>query len=155
MNWFIVALGSNKPGPWGTPEQTLLRAIGLLIPAATSLILRTAPIGPSRRRFVNAVAIIETDLTPPQLLAHLKALERDAGRRLGRRWAARPLDLDIVGWSGGIWGSSGLIIPHPHFRQRRFVLGPLARIAPDWRDPITHLTMRQLLSRLDRKRPRP
>lgn len=155
LDWFIVALGSNRPGPWGMPEQTLLRAIGLLDPAATSPIIHTAPIGPSRRRFVNAVAIVESEFTPPAFLALLKGLEGDAGRRPGRRWAARPLDLDIVGWSGGIWASPGLAIPHPQFRERRFVLAPLAQIAPDWRDPMTHLTTRQRLARLDRKRPRP
>jgi 2-amino-4-hydroxy-6-hydroxymethyldihydropteridine diphosphokinase len=155
VDWYIIALGSNRPGLWGNPEQVVRRALGLLDPAVTSRLIHTPPLGPSRRRFVNAVAIIESDLTPSKLLAHLKELEHDAGRRPGQRWSARPLDLDIIGWSGGIHASPGLSIPHPHFRERRFVLAPLTQIAADWRDPVTRLTARQLLARLDRKRPRP
>jgi 2-amino-4-hydroxy-6-hydroxymethyldihydropteridine diphosphokinase len=155
VDWYLIALGSNRPGSWGSPEQAVRRALGLLDPAATSRLLHTPPLGPSRRRFVNAVAIIETDLTPQHLIAHLKSLERDAGRRPGQRWSARPLDLDIIGWSGGIHASPGLSIPHPHFRERRFVLVPLAEIAPEWRDPVSHFAARQLRARLDRKRPRP
>jgi 2-amino-4-hydroxy-6-hydroxymethyldihydropteridine diphosphokinase len=155
VDWYLIALGSNRAGPWGGPEQAVRRALGLLDPADSSRLIHTAALGPSKRRFINAVAIIESDLAPPQLLANLKALERDAGRRPGERWSARPLDLDIIGWSGGLHASWGLSIPHPAFRDRRFVLAPLAEIAPAWRDPLTNLTARQLLARLDRKRPRP
>lgn len=155
MNWFIVALGSNKRGLWGSPAQAIRRALGLLDPAAVSRVITTSPLGPSSRRFVNAVAIVESDLPPLAFLAHLKAFERGAGRRSGQRWSARPLDLDIVAWSGGIWASPTLAIPHPRFRQRRFVLAPLAQIAADWRDPLTQLNARQLRARLDRKRPHP
>jgi 2-amino-4-hydroxy-6-hydroxymethyldihydropteridine diphosphokinase len=121
---------------------------------AASRIHTTAPLGPGKRSFANAVALIETDLDPPALLAHLKSIERTHGRRPGRRWGDRPLDLDIVGWSGGLWTTRTLIIPHPAFRERRFVLAPLVEIAPDWRDPATNLTARQLLAHLDRKQPR-
>ncbi len=122
--------------------------------AQCSRIQTTAPLGTGTRSYANAVALIETDLGPPALLAHLKTIERARGRRPGRRWGDRPLDLDIIGWSGGIWASRTLSIPHPAFRTRRFVLVPLVEIAPDWRDPVTNLTARQLLARLDRRRPR-
>ena len=115
-----------------------------------SRIVETTPLGHGLRRYGNAVALIETDLDPPTLLARLKAIERAHGRRPGRRWGDRPLDLDIIGWSGGIWASRTLSIPHPAFRTRRFVLAPLVEIAPDWRDPVTHLTARQLLARLNK-----
>jgi 2-amino-4-hydroxy-6-hydroxymethyldihydropteridine diphosphokinase len=121
---------------------------------AASSVHTTAPLGPGKRSYANAVALIETDLDPLALLAHLKAIERAHGRRAGRRWGDRPLDLDIIGWSGGIWASRTLSIPHAAFRTRRFVLAPLVEIAPDWRDPVTNLTARQLLARLDRSRPR-
>ena len=121
---------------------------------AASRIIDTPPLGPGKRRYANAVALIESDLLPPALLAHLKSIERAHGRRAGRRWGDRSLDLDIIGWSGGIWASRSLSIPHPAFRERRFVLDPLVEIAPDWRDPVTNLTVRQLRARLDRKRPR-
>ena len=119
-----------------------------------SSIHTTAPLGSGLRRYANAVALIDTNLDAPALLAHLKAIERAHGRRPGRRWGDRVLDLDIIGWSGGIWASPGLAVPHPAFQARRFVLAPLVEIAPDWRDPVTHLTARQLLARLDRRRPR-
>ena len=67
------------------------------------------------------------------MLAALKAIERDFGRRPGKRWGARVLDLDLVAWSGGTFASRRLTIPHPRLASRDFVLGPLAAIAPDWR----------------------
>jgi 2-amino-4-hydroxy-6-hydroxymethyldihydropteridine diphosphokinase len=63
------------------------------------------------------------------------------------------LDLDVVLWSGGAWASSRLTVPHAAFRTRTFVLDPAATIAPDWRDPLTGLTLRQLAVRLRRRRP--
>jgi 2-amino-4-hydroxy-6-hydroxymethyldihydropteridine diphosphokinase len=118
--------------------------------AQCSAIHTTPPLGPGKRHYANAVALFDTDLDPPALLAWLKAIERAHGRRAGRRWGDRPLDLDIIGWSGGIWASRTLSIPHPAFRQRRFVLAPLIEIAPGWRDPLTGLTARHLLARLNK-----
>ena len=65
--------------------------------------------------------------TPDELLAELKAIERDFGRRPGRRWGPRVLDLDIILWSGGAWGGPGPIVPHPEFRDRAFVLAAARR----------------------------
>ncbi|HEX9963848.1 MAG TPA: 2-amino-4-hydroxy-6-hydroxymethyldihydropteridine diphosphokinase, partial [Allosphingosinicella sp.] len=98
------------------------------------------------------VALVESDLDPPALLARLKRIERDFGRRGGRRWGPRVLDLDIVLWSHGAWAGDGLIVPHPEFRRRGFVLEPLVEVAPTWRDPITGATVRQLHYRLRRRR---
>ena len=89
------------------------------------------------------------------MLARLKAIERAFGRRPGRRWGARVLDLDIILWSGGCWRSKGLVVPHPRYRDRTFVLRPLHDVAPRWRDPLTGLTPRQLEARLTRPRPLP
>ena len=150
---YLIALGGNRRGAWGSPRALLAR-VNICDILVQSPIHTTAPLGPGTRSYANAVALIETDLDPPALLSHLKSIERAHGRRPGRRWGDRPLDLDIIGWSGGLWASPGLSIPHPAFRQRRFVLVPFVQIAPDWRDPVTHLTARQLLARLDRKRPR-
>ena len=121
---------------------------------AASPIVASAPIGPSVRRFANAVVLVESKRSPPAMLARLKAIERRFGRRAGRRWGARVIDLDIILWSGGIWASPELIVPHPAFRARRFVLGPLACVAPRWRDPIGGRSVRQLLHAVDRPRPR-
>jgi 2-amino-4-hydroxy-6-hydroxymethyldihydropteridine diphosphokinase len=128
-------------------------ALAALDPLAAAAIRHTAPLGPSRRRFANAAALIASDLDPPALLARLQALERAFGRRRGQRWGARVLDLDIILWSGGAWAGPGLTLPHPAFRNRRFVLDPLLAIAPDWRDPLSGLGVRHLHARLTRSRP--
>jgi 2-amino-4-hydroxy-6-hydroxymethyldihydropteridine diphosphokinase len=118
---------------------------------ASAPAIETDPIGPSIRRYANSAAVIETDIEPEALLALLKRIEHDFGRRAGgQRWRARVIDLDIVLWSGGPYASPALTIPHKLFRERRFVLDPALAVAPDWRDPITGLTLRQLHARLTR-----
>ena len=142
---YVIALGSNRRGRHGAPEaelQAALAAIGGVVRA--SPVIATAPLGPSRRRFANAAALIESDALPPELLLRLKAIERAFGRRRGRRWDSRVIDLDIILWSGGAWASRGLTVPHPQFRRRAFVLRPLNAIVPGWRDPLTGRTVRQL-----------
>ena len=141
---YAIALGSNKRGRHGAPEAEVAAALALLKLRAVSPIFATPPLGPSIRRYANAVAIIDSDENPPGVLARLKAIERDFGRRAGRRWGSRVIDLDIILWSGGAWGSPGLTVPHVLFRGRGFVLDPLAQVAPTWRDPLTGLTIRQL-----------
>ena len=98
------------------------------------------------------MAILATDLAPDALLAALKRIEREFGRRGGRRWGPRVLDLDIILWSEGAWGGPGPIVPHPEYRKRGFVLAPLAEIAPDWRDPVGGASVRQLLHKLGKVR---
>ena len=137
------------------PQRIVASAARDLGIAPMSRIICSRALTGRQRDYANAVGVLQSKHCPPRLLAKLKRIERAAGRRLGRRWGSRVLDLDIVGWSGGIWASRGLTIPHAAFRDRRFVLAPLCEIAPDWRDPVTHLTARHLLARLDRKRPRP
>jgi len=153
---YAVALGSNRRGRHGSPVDEVraaLTAIGGL--RAVSAVLASAPVGPSLRRYANAVAIVETSESPPELLARLKRVERAFGRRPGQRWGARVIDLDIVAWSGGAWRSPGLIVPHPRWRERSFVLAPFASIAPGWRDPVSGRTVRQLLARLTARAPVP
>lgn len=142
----------------GNPREVIgaacvsLELEGLMLEALSPL-LDSAPLGPSLRRYANAAAVVATELGPIELLALLQRIERAFGRRRrGRRWRARPLDLDIVLWSGGVWLSDGLTIPHPAFRHRGFVLGPAAAIAQHWRDPGTGLTVRHLRARLTHPR---
>ncbi|MEQ1725928.1 MAG: 2-amino-4-hydroxy-6-hydroxymethyldihydropteridine diphosphokinase [Sphingopyxis sp.] len=151
---YLLALGSNRPhGRYGRPASVIaaamerLRACGLTI-EATSPLLASPPIGPSKRRYANAAVLIQTALEPSALLAVLKDIERGFGRRGGQRWGARVLDLDIILWSGGLWHSPALAIPHPQWRMRRFVTEPLIAIAPDWRDPVTGLRVRHSAARL-------
>lgn len=153
---YAIALGSNVRGRHGSPAQTVaaaLEAVGGVL--AVSSTIETPPMGPSRRRYANAAALIASDEAPPALLARLKAIERRFGRRDGVRWGARPIDLDIVLWSRGRWRSRGLTIPHIAFHERRFVLAPLVQVADGWRDPLTQRTIRHLLHSVDRPRARP
>jgi 2-amino-4-hydroxy-6-hydroxymethyldihydropteridine diphosphokinase len=150
---YAIALGSNRRSRYGSPAETVRAAADALGIERLSRLRATKALGPAGRGFANAVALVESDLDPPALLAALKRIERDFGRRGGRRWGPRVLDLDIILWSEGSWAEDGLVIPHPEFRRRAFVLEPLAEIVPDWRDPVTGATVRQLLHRLRRSRP--
>jgi 2-amino-4-hydroxy-6-hydroxymethyldihydropteridine diphosphokinase len=148
---YAIALGSNRRGRHGGPPATVRAGAAAIGAARLSKVRSTPALGPAGRGFANAVALVESELDPPALLAELKRIEKRFGRRGGRRWGPRVLDLDIVLWSEGAWAGGGLIVPHPQFRRRRFVLEPLAEIAPLWRDPITGATIRQLLHRLGRR----
>ena len=158
---YAIAIGSNQRGRHGSPVAQVRAAIlaigsagGAVVAAAP--IVASAPLGPSIRRFANAVVIVESALAPRDLLLRLKAIEHGFKRRRGQRWGARVIDLDIVLWSGGMWSDAVLTIPHPAFASRRFVLDPLALVAPDWRDPASGRSVRQLafLARAVDRRPR-
>jgi 2-amino-4-hydroxy-6-hydroxymethyldihydropteridine diphosphokinase len=155
---YAIAIGSNRRHHrHGGPDRVVHAAMTALAEfgevEARSAILRTPALGPAGRSFANAAVLLATDLPPPALLAQLKQLEREFGRRPGRRWGPRVLDLDIILWSGGFWAGDGLTVPHPEFRKRAFVLTPLAQIAPDWRDPLTGRTVRHLAHAVDRRPP--
>lgn len=156
---YLVASGSNRRARrHGVPAAVLraatarLAALGRVVAAAPPR--RSAAMGPAGRAFENGAALVESSLAPPAMLAALKAIEREFGRRRGRRWGARVLDLDIVLWSGGRVASRRLTIPHPGLPTRAFVLGPAVAIAPGWRDPVTGRTVRQLHARLTAPRPK-
>jgi 2-amino-4-hydroxy-6-hydroxymethyldihydropteridine diphosphokinase len=150
---YAIALGSNRRGRHGSPADEVRAAMALLRPVAASRIVSSAPLGPSLRRYANAVVLVESETSPLEMLARLKEIEQAFGRRRGQRWGSRVIDLDIILWSGGAWGSSGLTIPHVAFRTRAFVLAPLTELAPAWRDPVTGRTMRQLTARLTARAP--
>lgn len=151
---YAIALGSNRRGRHGGPIAEVRAAIAALEGVvAVSPIIASAPLGPSIRRFANAVVLLESALSPPTMLARLKVIERAFGRRRGARWGARVIDLDVVLWSGGAWRTAGLVVPHSAFRERGFVLDPLRTIAATWRDPVTGLTVRQLHARLHKRTP--
>ncbi|MFL0560775.1 2-amino-4-hydroxy-6-hydroxymethyldihydropteridine diphosphokinase [Sphingomonas sp. 179-I 2A4 NHS] len=153
---YVIAAGSNRRGRHGTPPAEIAAALEHIKGRVTAAAIRSsAPMGPSTRRFANTVALVETRARPEKLLRRLKRIERRFGRRPGQRWGARVIDLDIILWSGGAFEGPGLTIPHPAFRERDFVLTPLLDLAADWRDPISGFTVRQLHSRLTRRRPLP
>ena len=156
---YLIALGSNKRhARHGAPERVLEAALVALAEESVAVeavapTLQSPPLGPSRRRYANSAAVIETGLDPEELLALIKQIEHQYGRRSGgQRWSSRVLDLDVVLWSGGAWSSPGLTIPHQSFRIRDFVLTPARQVAPEWRDPITGLSANHLHARLTRPR---
>jgi 2-amino-4-hydroxy-6-hydroxymethyldihydropteridine diphosphokinase len=155
---YLIALGSNQPhARFGAPRQIIEAALDQLdLPVlARSRVMASRPVGPSKRAYANAAALIETAMMPPELLDHLKVLEAHFGRvGGGQRWRSRVLDLDIVLWSGGMWEEPALQIPHPQFRNRDFVLKPLVEIAPGWRDPVTGYSTAHLRARLKRNETR-
>ena len=156
---YAIGLGSNRRhARFGDPRQVLMAALAALEGADieavdASPIITSDPIGPSRRRYANAVALVASTLSPPEMLERLHAIEATFGRRIGQRWSARTLDLDILLWSGGVWSDSTLIIPHPELANRAFVLGPLRAIAPDWSHPLLGRTIRQLAATLVQAKP--
>ena len=154
---YLIALGSNVPHPHhGAPRHVVRAALIALdlcaLPViAAAPIIASAPLGPSRRRYANGAALIETALSPLALLDRLQAMESTFGRnRRGQRWRARTLDLDIILWSGGAHRSKRLTIPHPAYASRAFVLTPARKIAPDWRDPKSCLCVKHAHARLTR-----
>jgi len=154
---YAIAIGSNRPhGRHGRPPQVVEAAIARLdqdfgLFDASPIVLNPAH-GPAGRDFANAVALVESSLDPPAMLAALKKIERDHGRRPAKRWGPRVLDLDIVAWSGGHWRSHTLTIPHKLAWERSFVIGPFASIAPDWRLSGA-LSARHLAYRQAKRRP--
>ena len=156
---YLIGIGSNQPHPIiGAPVRIIPQAIAALEMDdidvfAHSATIQSSPLGPSSRRFANAAAVVSSELDPPALLARLHEIESHFGRvRRGQSWRARVLDLDILLWSGGMWadGNPTLSIPHPGLRSRGFVLTPAAMVAPDWRDPVTGLSIRHLQTRFNR-----
>jgi 2-amino-4-hydroxy-6-hydroxymethyldihydropteridine diphosphokinase len=158
MHLYVIAIGSNRAhGRFGGPPHVVEAAIARLdedfgLFDASPIVLNR-PVGDAGRDFANAVALVESGLEPSAMLHKLKAIERDFGRRAGRRWGPRVLDLDIALWSGGKFRSRMLAIPHPQLSRRSFVLDPLAAIAPDWRI-FGPLAARHLAHRLARRAPR-
>jgi 2-amino-4-hydroxy-6-hydroxymethyldihydropteridine diphosphokinase len=145
-----IALGSNLGDRTSLLDLARSRLRTLLTDFRSSADYETAPVGVSGHQpsFLNAAATGVTILTPRALLAALMAIERDAGRERPFPGAARTLDLDLVLFGDRIIAEADLVVPHPRFRDRRFVLEPLAEIAPEMVDPATGKTIAELLAKL-------
>ena len=156
LPFYAIAIGSNRRHVrHGRPSGVVAAAIARLdatfeLFVASPILLNPAT-GGAGRDFANAVALVSSPLGPVTMLAALKAIEREFGRRNGRRWGERVLDLDLVAWDGPRLRTRRLTIPHPRLSQRAFVLAPLAAIAPDWAI-IGRLTARHLSARLGKRR---
>lgn len=130
MTRAYLSLGSNL----GDRQRFLTEAVGTLGRSvqAVSAIYETGPVGgPAQHAFLNLVVELDTELTPRQLLAVCHRLESAADRVRQERWGPRTLDVDILCVDGITADEPDLQIPHPRMRERRFVLAPLAELAPD------------------------
>ena len=144
-----VALGSNL-GDRRAHLSFAVSALGeLLADMRVSPFIETAPVDvPPQPAYLNGAVVGRCALEPPALLAALMRIERARGRERPYPGAARTLDLDLVLMGGLALRSADLDVPHPRFRERRFVLEPLAAIAPGLADPVTGRTIRELLGAL-------
>jgi 2-amino-4-hydroxy-6-hydroxymethyldihydropteridine diphosphokinase len=150
-----IGLGSNlgdRRAILDDAVAALANAPGVVVCAVSSY-HETSPVGgpPGQGPFLNAAAHLETTLDPHQLLATLQRIEGQAGRVRTVRWGERTLDLDILIYATTFLDTKELKLPHPRLAFRRFVLGPLAEIAPAIVDPLTKRTIADLLANLDRK----
>ncbi len=151
-----IALGSNLASTWGSPAATLREAarrvgdLGHL--RALSSFYETAPVGyVDQPNFQNAALLLETQLEPVELMAALLDLERAMGRDRSAVVPAkgpRIIDLDLLLMDDTVFTTPSLTLPHPAMAGRRFVLEPLAEIAPTMRDPISGRTVAEMLAQL-------
>lgn len=150
----LLGLGSNLPGPWGNPLDTLRRALEEMRSTNIEVVARSMAYSTyayglgGQPDYVNAVAAIECLAPPEALLIKLHRLETRAARARGERWGARTLDIDLLDWHGRVIGSGkergsrtelgfkALSLPHPGIVNRPFVIVPLAEIAPEWHHPV-------------------
>jgi 2-amino-4-hydroxy-6-hydroxymethyldihydropteridine diphosphokinase len=145
-----VALGSNLGDRAHHLDFARERLAALLSDFRMSRLIETAPVGvpDTQPHFLNAAVVGDTALSALDFFYALQEIERAAGRVRPFPGAARSLDLDLILFGTKIIAGQPLTVPHPRFRERRFVLEPLAEIAPDLRDPITSLTIAELLAQL-------
>ena len=147
----FVGLGSNL----GEREAHIRRAVDELarLPRTTmahvSSLYDTDPVGDVEQPpFLNAVAWLETSLTPRELLWNLLLIEQRLGRVRAQKWGPRTIDLDILFYGASIVEEADLVVPHPEAHRRGFVLAPLAELDPDFIHPVTKLSIGRMLRRL-------
>jgi len=148
MDRVAIALGSNVGDRRAHLDYAVSALRALLTNVAVSRYYDTVPVGVSgpQAMFLNAAAVGETALAPRALLEALLAIEQERGRERPYLNAPRTLDLDLILAGERVVEEPGLVLPHPRFRERRFVLEPLAAVAPELRDPVSGRTVAELLS---------
>ena len=146
----VVALGSNLAGAYGSSEALLEAALARFPAVGLKILKRSSwwrsaawpdPMGPEYR---NGVALVEAQGGPREVLASLLGVETELGRERAQRNAPRTLDLDLIAFGRTVLDTPGLTLPHPRARERRFVMGPLAQIAPGWVHPVLGRTAAEL-----------
>lgn len=169
----LVALGANLPSLVGDPAETVSNAIKKLrsvYPDTRASRLHVSPAFPAHSGpdYINAAACFATHQPASEILQILHGIEEQLGRSRGERWAARVMDLDLLGVGKEVlpnfethaeWRTLpldeqmrrapyGLILPHPRMQERAFVLKPLAEIAPEWIHPVLGTAVKQMLADL-------
>lgn len=144
-----IALGSNLGDRRAHLDFAVSRLQALLGHVRVSPYYETVPVGLSgpQSLFLNAAAVGDTALSARMLLEALLAIEQERGRERPRPNVSRTLDIDLILFGDAVIEEPGLIVPHPRFRARRFVLEPLTAIAPELRDPVTGQSVADLLAR--------
>jgi 2-amino-4-hydroxy-6-hydroxymethyldihydropteridine diphosphokinase len=139
----IIALGSNLEGAWPCSmsaleaAKTRLPYVGLKILESSSYWRSSAWPDTTQPEYINAVALVETRLDPEGLLCALHAVETEFGRVRTAPNSPRVLDLDLIAYGRMVRTGAAPLLPHPRASDRRFVMGPLAEIAPAWRHPVS------------------
>ena len=150
MRAIVIAFGANL-GERRSSLQSAADAVAqLLANFRLSSVIETAPVGAGLENdppYLNAVAVGESDRPVREIFKALRAIEQQAGRTRLYPGAPRTLDLDLILAGDEVVEEADLQVPHPRFRDRLFVLDPLAEIAPDLIDPVTRLTIRELRDR--------
>jgi 2-amino-4-hydroxy-6-hydroxymethyldihydropteridine diphosphokinase len=151
-----IALGSNlgdRLAHINAGLAAVRETVGVRLIARSNIIETAALVAPGHPPgppYLNSVVLVETTLPPLDLLANLLDIERRLGRdRSGApRWSARTLDLDLLFYGDLVLDEPGLTVPHKEMHRRRFVLEPLAQVAPGWRHPLLGLTTTEMLAAL-------
>ena len=154
MSRVFIGIGSNE----GERFDSISTAIGLLgaVPgvrvAQMAMIIETEPVGgPPQDPYLNTVVELETSRPPRELLDALQRIERRLGRVPSpQRWSPRPIDLDLLLYDEQVIEEPGLSVPHPRMHERRFVLEPLAQLAPEAVHPLLRRTVASLCANLHR-----
>ena len=149
----LIALGSNLPSKAGGPRETLRVALdalaenGIAVNAVSPFYKTPAWPDPNDPRYVNAVALVKSDLAPQALMARLQVIETSLGRERSARNAPRTLDLDVIDYDGRV-EEGPPVLPHPRMHSRAFVLLPLFDIAPNWRHPVSGESVAAMIANL-------
>ncbi|PWN05836.1 2-amino-4-hydroxy-6-hydroxymethyldihydropteridine diphosphokinase [Rhodohalobacter mucosus] len=149
MDTVIIAAGSNL----GDRHDYLKKAGKFLSELSEGIVKKSSiwesePVGDAKYTFLNSAILIETTRKPDELLNLLKDFERKCGREKDpQRWGPRVLDLDIIGFGDLVIDRETLIIPHPEYHRRLFVLCPMMEIIPEWTDPRNQKGLREIVGK--------
>ncbi len=144
-----LSLGSNIGDRAANLREAISRLASLGQVVSTSSFYETEPVDVSGHPwYLNCVLALETEKMPRQLIKALLTIEQDMGRLRSREKAPRRIDIDILLFGNSVMDTQDLTVPHPEMHKRRFVLEPLAEIAPEVRHPVFNTTAREMLDRL-------